>query len=144
MANKKRLEIIRETLKDDKKVVVADLAIQFKVTEETIRRDLDKLEREGVAVRTYGGAIYNQDNPNVGVFYRKRALVNPERKRLIAKNAYPLVREYSSIGFDSSTTAMELLRLLVDDEGKTVITYSEAAIQELSQSSLKIISTGGG
>ena len=37
--------------------VVSELAAHYGVTEETIRRDLDKLEREGYATKTYGGAI---------------------------------------------------------------------------------------
>ena len=39
------------------KVIVGDLAEFYNVTEETIRRDLDKLEKEGYATKTYGGAI---------------------------------------------------------------------------------------
>ena len=38
-------------------VLVSDLAEYYNVTEETIRRDLDKLEKEGYATKTYGGAI---------------------------------------------------------------------------------------
>ena len=143
MTMKKRLEIIQETLKEEKKVVVADLALKFDVTEETIRRDLDKLEQEGIAVRTYGGAVFNQDNPNVGVFYRKRALINPEHKRSIALKALPAIKNFYNLGFDSSTTTMELLRLLEEDVNKTVVTYSEAAIHESGKALFRIISTGG-
>ena len=41
------------------KVVVSELAEQYDVTEETIRRDLEKLEAEGYAQKTYGGAVRN-------------------------------------------------------------------------------------
>ena len=44
MAQKNRLESIRSIVKAEKRVVVSDLSKQFEVTEETIRRDLEKLE----------------------------------------------------------------------------------------------------
>ena len=59
MALKQRLEEIRKIIRQEKKVVVSELSEQFGVTEETIRRDLDKLENEGLVARTYGGAVLN-------------------------------------------------------------------------------------
>ena len=44
-------------LREDKHVVVSELAKNFEVSEETIRRDLDKLEKEGYVSKTYGGAV---------------------------------------------------------------------------------------
>lgn len=44
---KNRLEHIREQVKNEKKVTVSELSKIYKVTEETIRRDLEKLEKEG-------------------------------------------------------------------------------------------------
>jgi len=59
MAQKERLSIIRQTVKRDKKVSVSALSKEHNVTEETIRRDLEKLEQEGLLTRTYGGAVLN-------------------------------------------------------------------------------------
>ncbi len=42
-------------------VVVSDLSQLYEVSEETIRRDLDKLEKEGLAIKSYGGAVINED-----------------------------------------------------------------------------------
>lgn len=41
-------------LRNEKRVLVSELAEYYNVTEETIRRDLDKLEKEGYATKTYG------------------------------------------------------------------------------------------
>ena len=49
---KNRLEHIREQVKNEKKVTVSELSKIYKVTEETIRRDLEKLEKEGFLTRT--------------------------------------------------------------------------------------------
>ena len=52
-----RRNAILAKLKEDRKVVVSDLSELYNVTEETIRRDLEKLEAEGLAKKTYGGAV---------------------------------------------------------------------------------------
>ena len=49
-----RKNIILEKLNREKKVVVSALAREFSVSEETIRRDLEKLEKEGFAIKSYG------------------------------------------------------------------------------------------
>ena len=56
-----RRNMILEKLQDEKKVVVSELSGLFDVSEETIRRDLDKLDKEGLAVKSYGGAILNEN-----------------------------------------------------------------------------------
>lgn len=59
MAAKDRIQAIKQMVANDKKVVVSNLSSIFQVTEETIRRDLEKLEDEGFLTRTYGGAVLN-------------------------------------------------------------------------------------
>ena len=57
-----RRNLILEKLQDEKRVVVGELSEQFDVSEETIRRDLDKLEKMGLATKTYGGAVLVENN----------------------------------------------------------------------------------
>ena len=54
---KERLEIIMSLLKEKGKIEVNDLSKQFKVSKDLIRKDLQKLEDQGLLERTYGGAI---------------------------------------------------------------------------------------
>ena len=54
-----RRNAILAKLQEERKVVVSDLSELYNVTEETIRRDLEKLEAEGLAKKTYGGAVIN-------------------------------------------------------------------------------------
>ena len=65
-------------LQDEKKVVVAELSAKFGVSEETIRRDLEKLEKEGYVVKAYGGAVLN-DSP---VGCQSRGLARPLAGRI--------------------------------------------------------------
>ena len=56
-----RRNLILEKLQVEKRVVVSELSQLYDVSEETIRRDLDKLEKEGLAIKSYGGAVINED-----------------------------------------------------------------------------------
>lgn len=53
LAAERRNRII-DLVHQDKRVLVSDLSRMFEVTEETIRRDLEKLEKDGIVSRTYG------------------------------------------------------------------------------------------
>ena len=60
-ASIERRNLILEKLQEEKRVVVSELSQLYSVSEETIRRDLDKLEKEGLATKSYGGAVINED-----------------------------------------------------------------------------------
>ena len=143
MLLKDRLEAIRNIITEETRVQVSQLSGKFGVTEETIRRDLEKLEAEGVLSRTYGGAILNEKSLTEGVHYFKRATINVEAKKYIAQKALACVQNSYTIGLDSSTTAIELLRLLKRRDDITVVTNSAVAITELAQSKMNVLSTGG-
>ena len=68
-------------LQTDKRVVVGELSKQFDVSEETIRRDLEKLEKEGLVVKAYGGAVLNENTQSdMPLAVRKRTTVNGTQK----------------------------------------------------------------
>ena len=73
MSAKDRINTIKQMVSNEKKVTVSNLSEVFRVTEETIRRDLEKLEIEGILTRTYGGAILNENSQMEGVPFYKRA-----------------------------------------------------------------------
>jgi len=56
-----RIKIIKDYLNKDKHVSVAQLSSLLNVTEVTIRRDLEKLESEGLLKRAHGGAVLNAE-----------------------------------------------------------------------------------
>ena len=58
LAIERRNEIL-EKLQSEKCVVVSELSQHYGVSEETIRRDLEKLENDGLVIKTYGGAVLN-------------------------------------------------------------------------------------
>ena len=109
---KNRLEKIREKISIEKKVTVSDLSKLYKVTEETIRRDLDKLEAEGFLTRSFGGAVLNNSSQKENVQFYKRASINREEKKKIAVLAYDILSTKRAIATDASTTVMEAAKFM--------------------------------
>lgn len=138
-----RRNLILEKLQDEKKVVVSELSALFDVSEETIRRDLDKLDKDGLAIKSYGGAILNE-NTGLDMPFNVRKKRNMEGKQLIAGLVSALVQEGEHIILDPSTTDVAIVKALKNKKRLTVITNSIEILVELSDvSGWDIISTGG-
>lgn len=138
-----RRNLILEKLQDEKKVVVSELSTLFDVSEETIRRDLDKLDKEGLATKSYGGAVLNE-NSSLDMPFNVRKKRNMQGKQIIADLVSGLVQEGEHIIVDPSTTSMAIVKALKCRKRLTVITNSIEVLVELSDvSGWNIISTGG-
>ena len=125
------------------KVVVGDLAQYYNVTEETIRRDLDKLEKDGLAKKTYGGAVKN-DSLNVDLPFMVRKQTNVEGKMYIAGIIAGLINDGDYILLDSSTTALFTVKSIADKSNITLITNSiEILLEVPAKNDWRIICTGG-
>lgn len=143
MAPVDRLNAIRQLLLSDKQVFVSELSKSFRLTEETIRRDLDKLEADNFLKRTYGGAILNPLRQDTGVNYYKRSVKYHAEKRAIAVKALPLLADKATAAIDSSSTVMEVVKLLGNREGLTLLTNSTYVFQVLESSKILVVSSGG-
>lgn len=130
-------------LLNDKKVGVTDLSQKFSVTEETIRRDLDKLEADGFITRTYGGAVLSNIETVANIPFYKRAAHAIEAKKQIAVLAQDVLTKAHTLFADSSSTVMEAVKLLKNRDDLTLVTNSAEMVKELYISDLNVISTGG-
>lgn len=138
-----RRELIIQKLHRHKKVHVADLAQDFGVSEETIRRDLEKLEREGIAKKNYGGAILNL-HTNEDPAYSQRHSLHLAEKQQIAEYVLELINDGDSIMADTSSTAFEALKRITETrKNLTIITNSLVVVSEFQHSGHTLISTGG-
>jgi DeoR/GlpR family transcriptional regulator of sugar metabolism len=125
------------------KVVVSDLALQYRVTEETIRRDLEKLEQEGLATKIYGGAVKN-DSLNVDLPYTVRKQTNVESKKFIAEQIGNLIHDGDRILLDASTTALYTVKHIYHKSNITLITNSvEILLDVPPKNDWNVICTGG-
>ena len=138
-----RRNLILEKLQEEKKVIVSELSQEFQVSEETIRRDLEKLDRDGLAIKSYGGAVLNE-NTSLDMPFNVRQKNNPTGKQKIAKLVEGLIEDGDHIILDPSTTAVFIARALKSKERLTVITNSVEIIVELFDvPEWNVISTGG-
>ena len=142
MVQKDRLSDIIKLVRAEQKVAVSDLAKRYKVTTETIRRDLELLEKEGIVARTYGGAIAVQSAP-VTSDYKVRAVKNAAAKSAIGKLAASLLPENGAVGCDSSTTVYEAIPYIRSRSSLTLLTNSVRILNDFMYDKLRIISTGG-
>ena len=142
LAIERRNEIL-EKLQIEKKVVVSELSQLFHVSEETIRRDLEKLENDGLVIKSYGGAVLNEHSIFELPFnIRKNQRVVEKQK--IAQEVVKLVHDGESMMLDASSTAVYVTKALKEKQKLTVITNSVEILVELfDMPEWRVISTGG-
>jgi DeoR/GlpR family transcriptional regulator of sugar metabolism len=130
-------KIIREA-----SVRVAELALEYGVSGETIRRDLEVLERSGLVRRVHGGAVGVQSYPVRQ--YQEREAHRVAEKHAIGQLAATLVDDGDTILVDVGTTVLTFCKYLQGKKGLTVITPSMQAARLLKQTTdARVIVTGG-
>ncbi len=138
-----RRRLIAESIRSRGVVSVAEMADVLGTTEITLRRDLRSMAREGLLVRTHGGAVLPAalgHEPS----YREKAQQAAEEKDAIARLAAGMVRPGDSIVLGPGTTTLALARLLVHSPELTVVTNSLLVAQALMEASrVEVIITGG-
>ena len=118
--NQRRTEILN-LIQEDGHAKVQKLSKIFKVSDVTIRQDLEELEKMGYVQREHGGAFLK----DVGTFAKTGQLFNTshmDEKIAIAKTAAGLVNEGETIILDSGSTTTELARQLVGYKSLNVLT----------------------
>ena len=121
---------------------VDSLAREFETSEVTIRKDLAELERNGLLLRRYGGAV---PVPQELVAEAPEAEQVSKRKLAIARAAAELIRDHNRIIIDSGSTTAALIPELGKRRGLVVMTNSlavAAALREL-ENEPTLLMTGG-
>lgn len=122
---------------------VSYLSELFSVSEMTIRRDLEKLEKEDEVIRVYGGAKLKTKRVYEGPI-KERLNVNKQEKMTIAKVAAEMIEDGDVIALDASTTALEVSKQIKNKSKLTVITNNISIAIELSNApSITVILLGG-
>ncbi|MDR2478042.1 MAG: DeoR/GlpR family DNA-binding transcription regulator [Treponema sp.] len=133
---------IRQILLRKKSVTVIELAEQFRVAEETARRDLKALEAEGLVDRTHGGAVLKD---RVTSSFNRAALKNlmRESKKAMSALAMPLIKNGFCVFLDSSSTVQFLLPE-IQDMHLTIVTNALDIASECSHfPNINLITLGG-
>lgn len=142
LANQRREKIL-ELLKEDGSAKVIKLAKIFKVSEVTIRQDLEKLEQDGFITREHGGAFLKNVENSVKSFTILNQ-ENIEQKQIIGKKAAELIESGETIILDSGSTTTEIAKNLIGRKGITIITNAlNIALILGAVPGIEVIVTGG-
>lgn len=141
MKKKDRQQKVVDEVSINRQVSSSFLSEKLNVSEDTIRRDIKELDKQGLLTKVHGGAIstiqklyhYNED-----VIYKR------EEKVLIAKKAITLIENGMVIIMSGGTTNLMLAKLLPKNLKGTIYTYSLPIAMQLSEhSNLETIFIGG-
>lgn len=143
MLNEERRRIILETVEQEGRVLVKDLASRLQTSSVTIRKDLEILHRRGLVQRSHGGAIRATNEPVLDPNLSGKEKQHWKEKRRIGEAAAGMVKAGESIILDSGTTTTAVARALRSRGQLTVITNAVNIASELAGTSIHVILTGG-
>ena len=119
------------------------LAKIFKVSEVTIRQDLEKLDYDGFIRREHGGAFLKNVENSVKSF----TLLNQDnldKKKIIGRKAAEMIEKGDSVILDSGSTTTEIAKNLIGRSGIKVITNAlNIALMLGAEPGIDVIVTGG-
>jgi DeoR/GlpR family transcriptional regulator of sugar metabolism len=139
-----RREKILELIREDGQAKVIGLSRIFKVTEVTIRQDLERLEKEGLVKRDHGGAVLVDIDTRVKTITLQNQKKNMPEKAAIARKAVSFIENGDTIILDSGSTTTEIAKLLVDFQNITVITNAlNIALILGAHPNINLVVTGG-
>lgn len=136
-----RRDLIADRLAAGHPVVAAELAAEFSLSEDAIRRDLRALAAQGLCRRVYGGAIPipSHDRPITA-----RLNEHPERKTALARAGAALVQPGELVFLDSGSTHVSMIEHLPEDADLTIATNGvDVAAAALRRQDLRLLLIGG-
>lgn len=139
--NEKRREAITDKITMERTVSVRDLSEEFKVSNETIRLDLEYLEKKGILVRVHGGAVLRNEDAEVPFSIRKQE--HNEIKKSLASNLLRYIKDDSVVFIASSSTNLYLCSLLKLKKNLTVFSNSFEVISLLQDTKHTLFVVGG-
>jgi DeoR family fructose operon transcriptional repressor len=123
-------------------VTTTQAAKALAISEETARRDFEKLEEDGHLSRKHGGAVSNNDNHR-DLSLKSRQVANVAEKEIIAQLAMDQIQAGDTIFLDASSTAFHLARALPSLEVTVLTTGLKTAVELARQPAIRVILVGG-
>ena len=124
-----RKKRILEELNEHEFVNLQEFVKEFDVSEMTIRRDFNELEKLGLLIRKYGGAVRTEAIETMFSFNR-RVECNSDKKEAICRKASEMIENHDSIFIDCGTTLFRLAHFIKKKRIR-VITNSLPVVSEL-------------
>jgi DeoR family transcriptional regulator, aga operon transcriptional repressor len=134
-----RRRAVIELLNREGRVLVPDLSKRFRISQVTIRKDLEILHEKGQLHRSHGGALPAQDGALEDPTLREKEQLHRKEKLHLAAAADHMVKERQVVILDSGTTTTAIARALRGFKNLTVITNAVNIAAELSATTLDVI-----
>ncbi|MGF0523006.1 DeoR/GlpR family DNA-binding transcription regulator [Agrobacterium pusense] len=136
-----RQALILEQLRQSGRVLAQDLAQNFGVSEDTVRRDLREMAARGECMRVYGGALLS-DSKTVPL--KMRIAEDADRKALLARAVVPLLKPDMVVFIDAGSTNLAIARAIPAGLNVTVVTNTPAIAAELTgRADIDLVLIGG-
>ena len=143
MLQAERQEQILGILRKDMTIRGSRLSELLGVSEMTIRRDLDILEKQGMLARTHGGAVLSQERLNDKFQYRSSIRENPSEKMRIAARASGMIEPDDTIYIGEGFTVAQLVRHVNPNIHFTIFTNNLGVISEIKDTAAELVVLGG-
>lgn len=141
MLTQQRKQHILDILKREGRVVAKDLAQDLELSEDTIRRDLRELAKEGLLQRVHGGAL---PASSAVADFATRQTIATDGKLAIARAASEMIQPGQIVILDGGTTTVQLARQLPKTLSATVVTHSPSiAVELVNHPNVEVILIGG-
>ena len=140
-----RRERIVALLREQGSVQIPALAERFRVSTQTLRKDLNFLDIKGICTRSSGGAILRRAglSPTEQAIEVKRTLFAEEKAR-IGRAAAALIKDDESVLLDSGTTALQVARHIDPAAALVVVTNDVGIMNELvTRENVQLVFLGG-
>lgn len=141
MLKAERHSYIMNKIGNESKINTIDLALELKISEDTVRRDLNELHNKGKLVKVYGGA-YLAEEKSTNIFDIQ--ILNEEKKIAVGIKALSLLSDDQVIIMSGGTTNLAFSKLIPSELKATIYTYSLPIAMQLSQHpNIDLIFIGG-
>ncbi len=141
MLTRERRHLILEALRSDGRVVARDLAQQWELSEDTIRRDLREMASEGLLARVHGGAL--PLSPPLPDFTARQQLLGDVKERM-GWTAVSLFSAGQTVFLDGGTSTAAIIRHLPPELALTIVTHSPTIAAALEHHrAVEVILVGG-
>ena len=138
-----RQQRILEILREHFSVRSSSLSEMLSVSEMTIRRDLDVLEKQGLVERTHGGAVFRQERVAGKFQYENSIKENLVEKKQIARMAATRIEPHDAIYLGEGTTAALVVRYLDPSLPCSIFTNNIGVIDELRGIAAEVVVLAG-
>src|SRR6478672_2105149 len=140
MLKRERQSFILRQVNVHNKVLSSDLSQEMKVSEDTIRRDLNELSDEGKVIKVHGGAL----SKSFHLSLKSSNVYSLDEKKTIAHKGSQLIKDGMFVLTTGGTTIIELAKALPAELSATFITVSlPVAYEYIHHPNIEVIFIGG-